>query len=123
MAGQSFRAAGYPWRLYAGPDVIEKCMEEIVFRIGTKRAFVVCSPSVNSSTETIRRIEQALGDKLVGIFDKIEKDSTYTSVAAATGMAQESNADSLIAVGGGSVLVAARAVAIFLAEPGIHSES
>src|SRR6202020_660200 len=48
----------------------------------------------------------------------IEKDSTYVSVRAATTAAREAGADLLIAVGGGSVIVATRAVAIFMAEPG-----
>ena len=46
------------------------------------------------------------------------KNSTYASVRAATQAAREAAADLLIAVGGGSVIVATRAVAIFLAEPG-----
>ena len=46
------------------------------------------------------------------------KISTYASVRAATQAASEAAADLLIAVGGGSVIVATRAVAIFMAEPG-----
>ncbi len=44
--------------------------------------------------------------------------STFASVRNATQAARECAADLLIAVGGGSVIVATRAVAIFLAEPG-----
>jgi alcohol dehydrogenase class IV len=80
------------------------------------RAFVVCSRSVNRRTDAVRRIEAALGRRYVGVFDGIEKDSTYASVRAATQAARERAADLLLAVGGGSVIVATRAVAIFLAE-------
>ncbi len=52
------------------------------------------------------------------MFDGIEKDSTYASVCAARQAATDAAADLLIAVGGGSVIVATRAVAIFMAEPG-----
>jgi len=65
----------------------------------------------------MQRIEAALGDRHAGVYDSIEKDSTYASVRAATHAAREAAADLLIAVGGGSVIVATRAVAIFLAEP------
>lgn len=118
MNGQSIRAAGYAWRLYAGPQAIEQRMKEAVDRVGAKRAFVICSPSVNRRTETVRRIEATLGDQYAGVFDGIEKDSTYASVAAAKAAASEAGADLLIAVGGGSVLVAVRVVAIYMAETG-----
>lgn len=118
MTDTTFRAAGYPWRLHCGPQVIEQSLQDAVTRAGAKRAFVICSPSVNGRTNTVQRIAAALGDRYAGVFDGIEKDSTYASVRAATGAAREAAADLLIAVGGGSVIVATRAVAIFLAEPG-----
>lgn len=116
MNHHAFRAAGYPWRLHCGPQVIEQSLLDAVKRAGARRALVVCSPSVNRRTDTVRRIEAALGDRYAGVFDGIEKDSTYASVRAATDAARDASADLLIAVGGGSVIVATRAVAIFLAE-------
>ncbi len=118
MSEGTMRAAGYSWRLYCGSDVIEERMREAVDRVGAKRAFVICSPSVNTRTETVRRIEAALGDRYVGVFDGIEKDSTYASVVAAKEAAAVANADLLIAVGGGSVIVSVRVVAIYLGEEG-----
>jgi alcohol dehydrogenase class IV len=118
MSEQAFRAAGYAWRLHCGRQVIEQSLKQAVERAGAKRAFVVCSPSVNRRTDTVRRIAAALGDRYAGVFDGIEKDSTFASVCAAKHAAGEAGADLLIAVGGGSVIVATRAVAIFLAEPG-----
>ncbi|MGD0432838.1 MAG: iron-containing alcohol dehydrogenase, partial [Acetobacteraceae bacterium] len=83
MTNHPFRAAGYPWRLYCGRQVIEQSLREAVDRAAAKRAFVVCSPSVNRRTDTVRRIEATLGDRYAGVFDGIEKDSTYASVCAA----------------------------------------
>ncbi|MFN4090016.1 MAG: iron-containing alcohol dehydrogenase [Alphaproteobacteria bacterium] len=118
MTSTSFRAAGYAWRLYCGAGVIEESLGEAVKRAGARRAFVVCSPSVNRRTDTVRRIEATLGSAFAGVFDGIEKDSTYGSVCAAVDAARAAEADMLIAVGGGSVIVAVRAVAIFLGETG-----
>jgi alcohol dehydrogenase class IV len=118
MSENTFRAAGYSWRLHCGRQVIEQSLKEAVDRARARRAFVVCSPSVNRRSDTVQRIETALGDRYAGVFDGIEKDSTYTSARAATDAARAATADLLIAVGGGSVIVATRAVAIFLAEPG-----
>ena len=118
MPDRSFRAAGYSWRLHCGRQVIEQSLQDAVKRAGASRAFVVCSPSVNRRTDTVQRIAAALGDHYAGVFDGIEKDSTFASVMAARQAARDARADLLIAVGGGSVIVATRAVAIFLAEPG-----
>lgn len=118
MSETAFKAAGYAWRLHCGRQAIEEALKDQVARVGAKRAFVVCSPSVNRRTDTVRRIEAALGNRYAGVYDGIEKDSTYASVNAAKEAAREAGADLLIAVGGGSVIVATRAVAIFLAEPG-----
>src|SRR5439155_3991112 len=51
-------------------------------------------------------------------FDAMDKDSSYAAASAATDAARSASADLLIAVGGGSVIVGTRAVAIFLAEQG-----
>ena len=83
MSENTFRAAGYPWRLHCGRQVIEQGLKDAVDRAGAKRAFVVCSPSVNRRTDTVRRIAACLGDRYAGAFDGIEKDSTYASVCAA----------------------------------------
>ena len=118
MPQQSFRASGFLWRLYSGSQTIEKNLKEAVQRAGAKRAFAICSPSVNRRTDTIRRIEATLGELYAGVYDGIEKDSTYASVLAGKKAAQAAGADLLIAVGGGSVIVACRAVAIFMGESG-----
>ena len=74
MTQESFRAAGYAWRLHCGRSVIEQSLKDAVDRAAAKRAFVVCSPSVNRRTDTVRRIEAALGNRYAGVFDGIEKD-------------------------------------------------
>jgi alcohol dehydrogenase class IV len=116
MAG--FRATGYSWRLHCGLDAIESGLADAVRRAGAKRAFVVCSASVSRRTEMVRRITAALQDRFCGVFDGIEKDSSFASVCRARDAAQAAGADLLIAAGGGSVIVATRAVAIFMAEAG-----
>jgi alcohol dehydrogenase class IV len=118
MSENTFAAAGYPWRLHCGRQVIEQAMKQAVDRVGAKRPFIICSPSVNRRSDTVRRIETTLGKRYAGVYDGIEKDSTYASVRIAKERAKEAGADLLIAVGGGSVIVATRAVAIFMVEPG-----
>lgn len=116
MTTQPFRAASYSLRLYCGRQAIEQGLKESVERARAKRALVVCSRSIAQRTDIVRRIAAVLGDRYAGVFDGIEKDSTYASVCAAKQAAIEAGADLLIAVGGGSVMVANRVVAIYLAE-------
>ncbi len=112
----SFSARSYPWRLYSTSGALEANLRDEVTRAGAKRAFVICSRSVNQKTGTVARIKSALGDLYAGCYDGIEVDSTYRSVQAATDAARAAGADLLIAAGGGSVIVAVRAVCVFLCE-------
>jgi alcohol dehydrogenase class IV len=118
MMDKGFRSAGHSWRLHCGPQVIEEHLKEAVARAGARRAFVICSPSINRRTDVVRRIATSLGERYAGVFDGIEKDCPYPNVCVAKDAAFAAEADLLIAVGGGSVIVATRAVAIFLGEQG-----
>jgi len=113
----SFRAVAYPLRLYAGADALDNLAGE-VRRHGARRAFVVCGRSVAHRTNLLQRIVEQLGDLYAGAFDHVDKDSSYLAVLAATEAAKALGADLIVAAGGGSVIVGARAVAIFLAETG-----
>lgn len=113
----TFRAVGYPLRLYSGVDAIGNLGAELD-RAGAKRAFVICGQTVARRTNLVSRIQAASGERYAGCFDAMDKDSTYQACAAATEAARTAGADLLIAVGGGSVIVGTRAVAIFLGESG-----
>jgi alcohol dehydrogenase class IV len=116
MSETGWRAAGFSWRLYCGRQVLEQSLKEAVTRAGARRAFVICSPSITRRTDSVTRIARALGNLCVGVFDAVENDATFTSVQAGTSAAIAARADLLIAVGGGSVIMAARGIAIFMAE-------
>ena len=118
MTGFTFSARSYASRLHCAEGAIEASLRAEVQRLGAGRAFVVSSPSIASRTATVSRVEQALTDARAGTFAGIENDSTFASVEAATAAAREAGADLIVAVGGGSVIVAARAVDIFLSEAG-----
>jgi alcohol dehydrogenase class IV len=113
-----FRSSGYSWKLFVGPSAIEMELSSVVARQRATRAFVICSSSISAKTDLIMRIQAALGDSFCGYFDGIENDSTYTSVLKAADAAKSAQADLLIAVGGGSVIVAVRGVAVFMGEKG-----
>lgn len=118
MTAPRFAARGFAWRLHSGPGCIEENLLGEAVRVGARRAFVVSSPSIAARTSTVARVEAALGERHAGTFAGIENDSAFASVMAATEAARAAQADLIVAVGGGSVIVAARAVDIFLCESG-----
>ena len=115
-----FRHRSFPLSLHAGKGAINELRGE-VDRTKAKRAFVVCGKSVAHKTDLIARVTANLGDKFAGVFDGVETSSPLPSVRAGAAAAREAGADLIIAVGGGSAMVTARAIIILLAEKGdIH---
>ena len=117
VPSHTFRAVSYPWRLYAGVDALQHLAEE-VRRHKTQRAFVVCGQTVAYKTNLLERVHDQLGTLYAGAFDAMDKDSTWSAVEKGTAAARAAGADLLIAIGGGSVIVGTRVIAILLAEQG-----
>ncbi|MBT6275988.1 MAG: iron-containing alcohol dehydrogenase [Chromatiales bacterium] len=117
MDFRTFRAVSYPLRLHAGADALNQLPIE-VDRVRSARAFVICGRSVATKTNLLSRIEDLLGARYAGAFCAMDKDSSWPAVSAAIEAARGAEADMLIAVGGGSVIVGARVVAIGLGEGG-----
>lgn len=113
----TFRSIGFPWRLYAGEHALRRLADE-VRRQRAQRAFVVCGQTVAHRTNLLQRVKDNLGDLYAGVFDAMGKDSSWPDVQQATAAARAADADLLIAIGGGSVIVGTRVVAILLAETG-----
>jgi alcohol dehydrogenase class IV len=115
MYQYDFRVTGYPFRLYSGTDALEKLPAEVA-RNGARRAFIVCGRTVSRRTPLVSRMRELLGERLAGVFDEIDKDTSRSSVMRATEAARSARADLVIGVGAGSVIQGARIVTILLAE-------
>lgn len=115
MYSYDFRVTGYPFRLYSGKDALERLPAEVA-RNGARRAFIVCGRTVSRKTPLISRMRELLGERLSGVFDEIDKDTSRSSVTRATESARSARADLVIGVGAGSVIQGARIVTILLAE-------
>jgi maleylacetate reductase len=80
-------------------------------RYAAHRIFVVTTRSLAAlSTGPLQRVEQALGALHVGTFAAIRAHSPREDVIAAANAARIAKADLLVAVGGGSVIDATKAV-------------
>ncbi len=103
-------------------------MDEVVFgkpaadsvaeqtrRFGAERVLLMVSGTLHRETDEIGRIRTALGNRCVGVFDKMPAHTPRSAVIAAAAMAREAKADLIVTVGGGSVTDGAKAVQLCLA--------
>lgn len=121
MSQTDFRAAVYPCRVYSGNQALDYLPRE-VSRLGAKRAFVICGNSVARRSAIISHIATLLGDQYAGVFDDLRRNAPVDSVMAAAKAALAAGADCLITVGAGTLAMAGRTVAIFMAEKGRPEE-
>ena len=124
MAGQraatpaampSFRHATPPFRVYHGADSLQQLPAELD-RLRCKRAVVFCGQTLAHRTEGLNIVKQALGERYAGVFDGVQAHSPLPAVLAGVDKLRALEADAVIAVGGGSAVVTARASSILLAE-------
>ncbi len=116
-----FRYRSFPLSIHAGKGAIDQLRGE-VDRTKAKRAFIVCGKSVARNTDLIARVKANLDDAFAGLFEGVQASSPLPSVLEGAAAARQADADLIVAVGGGSAMVTARALIILLAEKGdIHS--
>ena len=77
-------------------------------RAGSRRAFLIVSRTLNTKTQEIAKIRAALGDRFAGLYDRVPQHTSRQGAVAATQAALAAGTDLVIAVGGGSVIDAAK---------------
>jgi alcohol dehydrogenase class IV len=118
MAGKpSFQHATPAFRTFSGEKALPAIPRELD-RLGCSRAVIIGGPWLVGFPEVLGAVEAALDGRLAGRFDDVEEHSPVPSVLAARDLLKDVNADAVIAVGGGSSIVTARAATILLAETG-----
>src|SRR5690606_10325964 len=114
-AASPFRYRSYPLSLHAGKGALEQLRAE-VDRTKAKRALIVCGKSVAARTDLVARAKDNLGEKFAGVFDGVQASSPLPAVRQGVEAARQADADLIVAIGGGSAMVTARAIIILLAE-------
>jgi maleylacetate reductase len=77
--------------------------------------FLMVSGTLNRETDEIDKVRRALGNRCVGVFDKMLPHTPRSAVIAAAEQAREARADLIVTIGGGSITDAAKAVQLCLA--------
>lgn len=101
-------------RVFHGGNSLAALRREIE-RAGCRRAVVVCGRSVSQSA-ALDALRAALGELLVAVAATARENSPLSGVEETARLVEQARGDALIAVGGGSAAVTARAAAVLLGE-------
>ncbi|HTR64884.1 MAG TPA: iron-containing alcohol dehydrogenase [Terriglobales bacterium] len=108
-----FRPSGQETVIFARPWL--KAAIEEIDRIGARRVFVLASATFASKTELEPLVQDALGERLGGFAMGIRAHSPREDVVMAANQVRESGSDFILAIGGGSVIEAAKIMQLCLA--------
>jgi maleylacetate reductase len=101
-------------RILWGRPAAEAVLEE-ADRYGANRIFVTSTRSLTEKQDgPLQRLERALGSRHVGTYARIRSHSPREDVVAGAAAARAAKADLLVAVGGGSVIDATKAMQLCL---------
>jgi alcohol dehydrogenase class IV len=102
-------------RLFGGSDSLRQLGRELD-RIGSRKAVIVCGRSLAAHPTALARVREAIGHRWAGVFDGVQAHSPLPTVQEAAALLGRLEADAVIALGGGSAIVTARAAGILQAE-------
>ena len=89
--------------------------------LGGSRALITCGPTILNACDVVPRVRAALGERYAGTYSGVAPHSPVETVEAGAAMAQETQPDIFVSVGGGSTHDTTKAIATLLAEGGdIH---
>lgn len=111
----SFQHVTPALRLFHGTDSMEMLSRELD-RIGSRRAVIVCGRTLGREGSPLALVRSAMGARCAAVYAGVRAHSPLPSVREAARMLAWEEADAVVAVGGGSAIVTARAAAILLAE-------
>jgi len=101
--------------LVYGRGRIEALGEDLSER-GFERALVVCGSNVGANEELMGPVREGLGDRLAGVYDGTRPSKAAVDAFEGVERMHETDADVLVAVGGGSSIDVARAMSVLDAD-------
>ena len=104
-----------PSRVIFGHDKISTLKTELD-NLGCERVLVLSGRTVADKTNSVQMVQEAVGDKLVGIYSGLSQRAPLHSAVSATKMALEMKADALVGIGGSTISDASRMIAVMMAE-------
>jgi alcohol dehydrogenase class IV len=114
---RAFQHASPPLRVFQGPDSLRFLPRELD-RLGSRRAVVMCGSSLARNDALLGQVLAAMADRCAGVLPGVKAHSPAPAVEDAARELRRLEADAVVAIGGGSAIVTARAASILLAERG-----
>src|SRR6516162_7799154 len=87
-----------------------EALREEAERLDARRVYLIVSRTLNTTTDEIENIRKSLGDRHAETFDGIPQHTTREVVVKTARQAKDAKADLVVAIGGGSVVDAAKIV-------------
>lgn len=84
-------------------------------RLDARRIYVLASGTLSRETDCLKRLKVAMGDRIVGVYDRLRPHVQRDDVIEATLEARAAEADLILTVGGGTPTDAAKMVSLCLA--------
>ena len=110
-----------PSRIVFGNGKVDFLKEE-VRKLGGKRVLVLSGKTVAEKTDSVRRVNDALGDMSVGVYSNLTQRAPLASAVEAANLAVAQGVDTLVGVGGSTISDASRMIAVLMTE-GITTEA
>ena len=110
-----------PSRIVFGNGKVDFLKEE-VRKLGGKRVLVLSGKTVAEKTDSVIRVNDALGDLSAGVYSNLPQRAPLSSAVEAANLAVAQGVDTLVGVGGSTISDASRMIAVLMAE-GITTEA
>ena len=104
-----------PTRVIFGQGKVSTLGTE-VDQLGGKRALVLSGRTVAEKTDTVRKVNEALGSRSVGVYSGLTQRAPLATAVEAANLAVSQRADTLVGVGGSTISDAARMIGVLMAD-------
>ncbi len=106
----------WPKRVHYGAGSVSR-LGSIIQRLGGHRVLVICGQTVAGGS-MLEKVKSALGEHYVGAFTDVRAQTPLSELSRAASEVQAKGADTVVSVGGGSAIDAAKGVVLYLATNG-----
>ncbi|KAK7606992.1 putative Fe-containing alcohol dehydrogenase [Phyllosticta paracitricarpa] len=90
----------------------QACAKHVDRDFRASRVYVLASGTLARTTNVVRKLQEALGDDVVGVQDGMTPHTLWSECIEVTKVTKEANADLLITLGGESLIDAAKIVSL-----------
>ena len=104
-----------PTRVIFGQGKVSTLGTE-VDQLGGKRALVLSGRTVAEKTDAVRKVNEALGVRSVGVYSGLTQRAPLATAVEAANLAVSQGADTLVGVGGSTISDAARMIGVLMAD-------